>query len=195
MRPEGCIEGVLGRIREIESRFGIERRPAGEAVSFEEVLSKAQGDLGDPSLPEGDVDVPSSVAERLERWEPELRRLCDRYGVDPDLARAVMRHESGGREDAVSSAGAIGLMQLMPGTARALGVDPRDPVRNLEGGIKYLAQLLERYGGDVERALAAYNAGAGRVDAHGGVPPIPETQRYVRNVLALYRKYDRGGSM
>ena len=100
-----------------------------------------------------------------------------------------MRCESGGQEQAVSRAGALGLMQLMPGTARALGVDPRDPARNLEGGIKYLAQMADRYDGDLEKALAAYNAGAGRVDAHGGIPPIPETQRYVKNVMALYRRY------
>ncbi|ACZ19563.1 Lytic transglycosylase catalytic [Thermanaerovibrio acidaminovorans DSM 6589] len=192
MRPEGCMDGVLSRIREIESRFGIERVQRGEVVSFDRALKEAEGDLEDESLPGGDVEIPESAQERLKVWEPVLQELCGRYGVDPDLARAVMYHESGGRPDAVSSAGAIGLMQLMPGTARALGVDPRDPVRNLEGGVKYLAQMLARYGGDVEKALAAYNAGAGRVDSHGGVPPIPETQRYVKNVMALYRKYDGG---
>lgn len=194
MRPESCMESVLNRIKEIESRFGVERPGPTSASSFEEVLGEAQV-AHDAAVASAGEEVSPSVAQRLARWEPVLRDLCDRYGVDPDLARAVMRHESGGREDAVSSAGAIGLMQLMPGTARALGVDPKDPVRNLEGGIKYLSQLLARYEGDVERALAAYNAGAGRVDSYGGVPPFPETQRYVKNVLALYRRYDRGGNM
>jgi soluble lytic murein transglycosylase-like protein len=103
-----------------------------------------------------------------------------------------MRNESGGNPNAVSGAGAIGLMQLMPGTAKGLGVDPHDPRRNLEGGIKYLAQLSDKYDGDYVKTLAAYNAGSGRVDSYGGVPPFPETRRYVKNVLALYRKYSRG---
>ncbi len=83
-------------------------------------------------------------------------------------------------------------MQLMPATARGLGVDPNDPLKNLEGGIKYLAQLADKYDGDYVKTLAAYNAGSGRVDSYDGVPPFPETQRYVKNVLALYKKYSRG---
>jgi hypothetical protein len=108
-----------------------------------------------------------------------------RHSLDPDLVQAVVAVESGFRPDAVSPKGAQGLMQLMPYTARALGVkDSFDPAANLDGGTRYLRALLERYGGDVTRALAAYNAGEGAVARHGGVPPYPETMAYVRKVLA-----------
>jgi soluble lytic murein transglycosylase-like protein len=107
-----------------------------------------------------------------------------RHSLDPDLVRAVVAVESGFRADAVSPKGAQGLMQLMPATARALGVmDSFDPAANLDGGVRYLRLLLARYNGDVKRALAAYNAGQGAVARHGGVPPYPETLAYVRKVL------------
>jgi len=87
------------------------------------------------------------------------------------------------------------LMQLMPGTAKMLGVeDPFDPVQNLEGGIKYLSQLADKYNGDLTKTLAAYNAGPGRVDAYGGIPPFAETQKYVRSILALYERNSEGDS-
>jgi soluble lytic murein transglycosylase-like protein len=104
-------------------------------------------------------------------------------GVDARLIEAVARQESGLRDTAVSPAGAIGVMQLMPATARALGVDPRDADQNLMGGARYLGGLIRRYDGDLTLALAAYNAGPGAVDRHGGVPPYRETQLYVRAVL------------
>jgi len=107
-----------------------------------------------------------------------------RHSLDPDLVRAVVAVESGFRPDAVSPKGAQGLMQLMPYTARALGVkDTFDPAANLDGGTRYLRALIKRYDGDVTRALAAYNAGEGAVARHGGVPPYPETLAYVRRVL------------
>jgi len=107
-----------------------------------------------------------------------------RHSLDPDLVQAVVAVESGFRPDAVSPKGAQGLMQLMPYTARALGVkDTFDPAANLDGGTRYLRALIKRYGGDVTRALAAYNAGEGAVARHGGVPPYPETLAYVRKVL------------
>ena len=107
-----------------------------------------------------------------------------RHSLDPDLVRAVVAVESGFRSDAVSPKGAQGLMQLMPATARALGVmDSFDPASNLDGGTRYLRALIQRYDGDLKRALAAYNAGEGAVARHGGVPPYPETMAYVRKVL------------
>jgi len=107
-----------------------------------------------------------------------------RHSLDPALVAAVVAVESGFRPDAVSPKGAQGLMQLMPATARYLGVkDSLDPVDNLDGGTRYLRGLLTRYNGDVNRALAAYNAGEGAVARHGGVPPYPETLAYVRKVL------------
>ena len=105
-----------------------------------------------------------------------------RYGVDPSLALAVAQQESGLDQSRVSSAGAQGVMQLMPATAAELGVNPGDLAGNIEGGVRYLAQLLRRFG-DTALALAAYNAGPGAVDKYGGVPPYSETQSYVSSIL------------
>jgi soluble lytic murein transglycosylase-like protein len=113
-----------------------------------------------------------------------VRTAAMRYNVPESLIYSVMEQESGMNPRALSSAGAIGLMQLMPETARALGVDPWDPVQNIDGGTRYLAQLLKQFDGDVRLALAAYNAGPEAVRRYGGIPPYPETQSYVESVLA-----------
>lgn len=116
-------------------------------------------------------------------WAASLARAADAYHVSPTLLAALVRQESGWRADAVSAKGAMGLAQLMPGTARALAVDPRDPAANLVGGARYLRQMLDMFDGDVERALAAYNAGPGRVLRAGGVPRIAETRAYVSAII------------
>ncbi|ADG05355.1 Lytic transglycosylase catalytic [Kyrpidia tusciae DSM 2912] len=123
------------------------------------------------------------------RWDALIQNVAARRGLDPALLRAVMMAESGGNPAARSPAGALGLMQLMPSTARALGVDPLDPAQNLDGGAQYLRSLLDRYGGDVLKATAAYNAGPGAVDRYGGIPPYQETQAYVRRIQQLYARY------
>jgi hypothetical protein len=113
------------------------------------------------------------------------------FSLPENLVRAVVSVESGGRADAVSGKGAVGLMQLMPGTAKEMGVkDPRNSWDNLVGGAKYLAQQLERFG-RLDHALAAYNAGPGAVEKAGGLPPFPETRDYVRRVLAVKARLDR----
>ena len=117
-----------------------------------------------------------------------------RHGLDPELVIAVVAVESGFKPEAVSPKGAQGLMQLMPKTAESLGVaDAFDPEQNLDGGVRHLGDLLALYDGDVEWALAAYNAGEGAVHRHHGVPPYRETRAYVRKVLERYRAQSKQG--
>lgn len=119
-----------------------------------------------------------------------VRSAALNAGIDPALAEAVAEQESGFDPTAISSVGAEGLMQLMPATARALGVsDPLDPAANADGGTRYLRQLLDRFANDVPLALAAYNAGPGAVERFGGIPPYTETRSYVDRVLALYHAH------
>lgn len=158
-------------------------------------------DGGEIALPAGDVrgvvadEVLDEVLEEIAAAPAgsDITALATaaarRHGLDPALVLAVVKVESAFRPQAVSPKGAQGLMQLMPPTARDLGVeDAFDPEQNLDGGARYLRQLLIRYKGDVKRALAAYNAGPGAVDRHKGIPPYRETRQYVRRVLDQYKK-------
>ena len=120
-------------------------------------------------------------------FEKLVNDAAAKYQVDPKLVAAVAEAESGKDQSAISPAGAVGVMQLMPSTAAALGVDPYDKQQNIEGGAKYLRQMLDSFGGDVQKAVAAYNAGAQAVRDYDGVPPYSETQNYVRRVLDMYR--------
>ena len=116
-----------------------------------------------------------------------VHKKASKYNVDPSLVKAVIKTESNWNERAVSRKGAIGLMQLMPSTANDMDVrNPFNPEENIEGGVKYLRYLLERFNGDLTLALAAYNAGPKWVDKFGVVPPITETKQYVKKVLSLY---------
>ncbi|MBX3111474.1 MAG: lytic transglycosylase domain-containing protein [Fimbriimonadaceae bacterium] len=124
-----------------------------------------------------------------------VREAAAKYGVDTALFQGLVQQESDFNSRLVSSAGAMGLAQLMPATARALGVDdPFDPRQNLEGGAKYLSQMLKQFG-DVKLALAAYNAGPGAVARAKGIPEIPETQDYVRKVLGYAERIRAGGGL
>ncbi|MCK9541017.1 MAG: lytic transglycosylase domain-containing protein [Novosphingobium sp.] len=118
------------------------------------------------------------------QWQARVAELAAKYDLSPRLIEALVWQESRWRPDAVSPVGARGLAQLMPGTARELGVDPHVPDANLEGGARYLRQQLDRFEGDIEKALAAYNAGPGRVIAARGIPRIRETQNYVVSIMA-----------
>lgn len=118
------------------------------------------------------------------KWDAQIASAAAKYGIDPALVEAVMHQESRGNEKARSAKGARGLMQLMPQTAVGLGVDPEDPAQNIDGGARYLRQMLDQFGGDEEKALAAYNAGPNAVQKHGGIPPYKETQGYVSSIKA-----------
>lgn len=133
----------------------------------------------------GDYDS----SDKVMRWGKEIQTASAKYDVDPTLIAAVIEQESGGKPDIMSPAGAIGLMQLMPRTAKELGVNAYDPVQNIEGGTKYLATQLHRFG-SVEMALAAYNAGPENV-FNFRYMYIAETQNYIRNVPALMNKYQQ----
>ena len=132
------------------------------------------------------------ISENKTRSKKDYDRIItgksSKYKIEPAIIRAVITAESNWNPVAVSNRGAIGLMQLMPSTAKDMQVvNPFDPEENIEGGARYLRHLLNRFNGDIELALAAYNAGPARVEKSGGIPPIPETEKFVKKVLSIYK--------
>jgi soluble lytic murein transglycosylase-like protein len=137
-----------------------------------------------PAKPKATVSkpaAPGSVHQLLDE-------AADRHGLPPELIHAVASSESAYQQKAVSKAGAIGVMQLMPATARALGADPHDTAQNIDAGTRFLRELLIKYRNDLALALAAYNAGPGAVDYFGGIPPYRETQQYVQKTIRAYKR-------
>ena len=204
------VNAVVNRIEDIEYKIGM-RRPRGGAVGFQQMLKdeiksktpnrggnaaavqspsqnaqKAKGEEKPASPAERTNTMPLSVTQDSV-FLPVIQEAAGKYGVDPKLVSAVAEVESGYEQGAVSATGAVGVMQLMPETAESLGVNPYDAAQNIDGGAKYLKQMLDTFGGDVRKAVAAYNAGPEAVREYGGVPPYSETQQYVSSVLDLYR--------
>lgn len=181
-----------------------------ELTAFKEVLNESKNELPKNSL-NGVFSLNEPVQKTKQTYSPlpfgslskgvegnkvsasreaingYIKDASEKYGVEEKLIQALIKQESGFNPNAISSAGAQGLMQLMPSTARSLGVkNALNPQENIEGGVKYLKQMLDKYNGNKILALAAYNAGPGAVDKYSGVPPYKETQNYVRAVLANY---------
>jgi len=164
------------------TKTGSTEMDAAQVVRFEQE---------DYAPPQGEP-IPLAAAPAPAVKPADMAELVDnaarKYGLPPAFVRAVVAVESGYRADAVSPKGAIGLMQLMPATARELGADPNIPEQNVDAGARYLRDLLLKYDNHAYHALAAYNAGPGAVDKYHGVPPYPETRNYILNVLRKWQK-------
>ena len=137
--------------------------------------------------PENETSSINSTYASKSQLISMINQVAQKHGVDEKLVQALIKQESGFNPNAKSKVGAIGLMQLMPSTAKAMGVkNPYNAAQNVEGGVKYLKSMLNKYNGNIILALAAYNAGPGAVDKYSGVPPYKETENYVKNILANY---------
>lgn len=210
-----ALERITGRIQEIQSRFTPAELPAPPVVkssvaegSFTEQLQKSlpspgsknsvkNAANGTPRTASGQGSAATKSATpvasgvlipEVARWNKLATKIGKEEGVDPKLLLALVQQESGGDPNIGSSAGAQGLTQLMPGTARGLGVtNIKDPEQNMRGGARYLKRQMDRFG-SLELGLAAYNAGPGAVVQYGGIPPYQETQGYVTSIKAIYRQ-------
>jgi soluble lytic murein transglycosylase-like protein len=173
------------------TKDGFTELPANAVTGFEEDDYVPPPPNPPPAAP---VAAPAVLPnpKTLLRADPKtlLRDAAIRYVLPPAFVESVAKIESAMRLDAVSPKGAVGVMQLMPATARALAADPNDAAQNIDAGTRLLRELLIRYDGDVVKALAAYNAGSGAVDLYQGLPPFPETRDYVNKVI---RQYQKGG--
>ena len=172
--------------------------PAGAPGAFANAVRSAMHQPAPPALD----DVSAAVSNRgpapvaPEHIDALVQQNAATWQVDPALVKAIIANESGFNANATSPVGAQGLMQLMPATAASLGVrNAYDPAQNVAGGARYIKGLLDRFGGNERLAIAAYNAGPGAVEKYGDVPPYAETQNYVQNVLASFKKYKDAASV
>lgn len=176
----------VGNVIRIYHGGGVSEVPANVVAEFEEIeLDPAPESPPPAAMLKIEVPVelpPSNDPIAL------IRAAAIREGLPPEFVASVAKVESALRPDAISPKGAIGIMQLMPATAQALGADPHDVRQNIEAGTRLLRELLVKYDGDVVKALSAYNAGTGAVERYQGMPPYDETRRYVNKVIGAYQK-------
>jgi soluble lytic murein transglycosylase-like protein len=193
------VDAVVARVSELQSLMGASVPAQTSApTAFASQLATASAATAAPTATTASAGLMSVGTSELPADVPfgaEITAAAKKHGIDPALLAGLVKQESGFNPNAGSPAGARGLTQLMPGTAAGLGVtNVLDPAQSLDGGAKYLRQQLDAFGGDVTRALAAYNAGPGAVQRYGGVPPYAETQNYVRIVQANAAQYRAGGA-
>jgi soluble lytic murein transglycosylase-like protein len=185
------VDAVLARVTELQQMIG-GPAPASavSSTAFASRLASATATTATSSTAPAYMSAAASDLPSDTPFGAEITAAAKRHGIDPALLAGLVKQESGFNPNAGSPAGARGLTQLMPGTAAGLGVtNVLDPAQSLDGGAKYLRRQLDAFGGDVTKALAAYNAGPGAVQRYGGVPPYAETQNYVRAVQANAAAY------
>jgi soluble lytic murein transglycosylase-like protein len=163
---------------------------AGDFASALQAATTTDAATTDAAPPSGEDSSAVEGGAGSSEYNPLIEQAAARYGLNPAVLHGLIQQESGFDPSAESSAGAAGLTQLMPGTAASMGVaNPLDPAESIEGGARYLSQLMSEFGGNTEDALAAYNAGPGAVQQYGGIPPYAETQSYVSKVLGYAEAY------
>ena len=188
LRRLSSIENSINRILGTDEDLSVQNKSA--AKEFKNILDEKLNE--NTKTAENNIEKTTFKNSR-ENIENLIEKYAEKTNLDPDFIKAVVKQESGFNPDAKSKCGAMGLMQLMPQTAKGLGVvDAFDPEQNIEGGVKYLKSMLNRFNNDPKLALAAYNAGPGAVQKYGDIPPYRETQNYVKNIMSSYEALKGG---
>ena len=188
LRRLSSIENSINRILGTDEDLSVQNKSA--AKEFKNILDEKLNE--NTKTAENNIEKTTFKNSR-ENIENLIEKYAAKNNLDPDFIKAVVKQESGFNPDAKSKCGAMGLMQLMPQTAKGLGVvDAFDPEQNIKGGVKYLKSMLNRFNNDPKLALAAYNAGPGAVQKYGDIPPYRETQNYVKNIMSSYEALKGG---